>query len=49
MPIVAPIGGHVLRKNIVEGQYVQEGQAMFEVTDVFLLVLDFAVKKRRWR
>jgi Cu(I)/Ag(I) efflux system membrane fusion protein len=31
IPIVSPIGGHVLKKNIVEGQFVQEGQAMFEI------------------
>jgi Cu(I)/Ag(I) efflux system membrane fusion protein len=34
VPIVAPIGGHVLKKNIVEGQFVQEGQAMFEIADL---------------
>ncbi|MDR3634863.1 MAG: efflux RND transporter periplasmic adaptor subunit [Isosphaeraceae bacterium] len=34
VPIVAPIGGHVLKKNVVEGQYVQEGQAMFEIADL---------------
>jgi Cu(I)/Ag(I) efflux system membrane fusion protein len=34
VPIIAPIGGHVLRKNIVEGQFVQEGQAMFEIADL---------------
>ena len=34
IPIVSPIGGHVLKKNIVEGQYVQEGQAMFEIADL---------------
>jgi Cu(I)/Ag(I) efflux system membrane fusion protein len=34
IPIVAPIGGHVLKKNIVEGQFVQEGQAMFEIADL---------------
>jgi Cu(I)/Ag(I) efflux system membrane fusion protein len=34
VPIVSPIGGHVLKKNVVEGQYVPEGQAMFEVADL---------------
>ena len=34
VPIISPIGGHVLKKNIVEGQYVQEGQAMFEIADL---------------
>jgi Cu(I)/Ag(I) efflux system membrane fusion protein len=32
--IVAPIGGHVVKKNVVEGQYVSEGQSMFEVADL---------------
>ena len=34
LPIVAPIGGHVVRKEVVEGQYVTEGQALFEVADL---------------
>ncbi len=34
VPIISPISGHVLKKNIVEGQYVQEGQAMFEIADL---------------
>jgi multidrug efflux pump subunit AcrA (membrane-fusion protein) len=34
VPIVSPIGGHVLKKNIVEGQFVQEGQAMFEIANL---------------
>ena len=34
VPILAPIGGHVLKKNVVEGQYVQEGQAMFEIANL---------------
>ncbi|MBX6312214.1 MAG: efflux RND transporter periplasmic adaptor subunit [Isosphaeraceae bacterium] len=34
MPIHAPIRGHVVKKNIVEGQYVQEGQPLFEVADL---------------
>jgi Cu(I)/Ag(I) efflux system membrane fusion protein len=33
-PILAPIGGVVVKKNIVEGQYVAEGEAMFEVADL---------------
>ena len=28
LPILAPIGGIVVRKNVVEGQYVAEGEAM---------------------
>jgi hypothetical protein len=34
VPIISPIGGHVLKKNIVEGQFVQEGQAMFEIANL---------------
>lgn len=34
IPIIAPIGGHIVKKNIVEGQYVAEGQALFEVADL---------------
>src|SRR3954452_9936172 len=34
VPIIAPIGGHVLKKNVVEGQFIQEGQAMFEIADL---------------
>ncbi len=34
LPIVAPIGGHIVRKEVVEGQYVSEGQLMFEVADL---------------
>jgi len=33
-PILAPLCGFVVRKNIVEGQYVTEGEAMFEVADL---------------
>ena len=34
VPILAPIGGVVVKKNVVEGQYVAEGEAMFEVADL---------------
>lgn len=34
MPILSPIGGVVVRKNVVEGQYVPYGEAMFEVADL---------------
>jgi len=34
LPILSPISGVVVRKNIVEGQYVAEGEAMFEVADL---------------
>ena len=33
-PILSPISGHVLKKNVVEGQEVPEGFAMFEVADL---------------
>jgi Cu(I)/Ag(I) efflux system membrane fusion protein len=32
--ILSPISGHVFEKNVVEGQEVQEGFAMFEVADL---------------
>lgn len=32
--ILAPIGGVVTEKNVVEGQYVSEGEALFEVADL---------------
>jgi Cu(I)/Ag(I) efflux system membrane fusion protein len=34
MPILSPISGVVIRKNVVEGQYVAEGEALFEVADL---------------
>ena len=34
IPILSPIGGHVFKKNVVEGQEVPEGYAMFEVADL---------------
>lgn len=34
LPILAPIGGVVIRKNVVEGEYVNEGQTLFEVADL---------------
>lgn len=34
VPILAPIGGIVVRKNVYEGQYVQEGDPLFEVADL---------------
>lgn len=33
-PILSPISGIVVKKNVVEGQYVAEGEAMFEVADL---------------
>ncbi len=34
IPILSPIGGTLIRKNVVEGQEVQEGFAMFEIADL---------------
>jgi Cu(I)/Ag(I) efflux system membrane fusion protein len=34
LPILAPVGGHVTRLNVREGQYVEEGRLMFEVVDL---------------
>jgi Cu(I)/Ag(I) efflux system membrane fusion protein len=34
MPILAPIGGVVVKKNVFEGQYVSEGEPLFEVADL---------------
>lgn len=34
IPITSPIGGHILEKNVVEGQYVAEGDPMFVVADL---------------
>jgi Cu(I)/Ag(I) efflux system membrane fusion protein len=34
IPILSPISGHVFKKNVVEGQEVQERYAMFEVADL---------------
>ena len=33
-PILSPISGHVFKKNVVEGQEVQEGYPMFEIVDL---------------
>lgn len=34
LPVLSPLGGVVVKKNVVEGQYVAEGQDMFEVADL---------------
>ncbi|WP_165069433.1 efflux RND transporter periplasmic adaptor subunit [Paludisphaera rhizosphaerae] len=34
LPILAPISGHIVRKSIQEGQYVSEGQFLFEIVDL---------------
>jgi membrane fusion protein, copper/silver efflux system len=34
VPILSPISGIVVRKNVVEGQTISEGESMFEVADL---------------
>ncbi|WP_406695957.1 efflux RND transporter periplasmic adaptor subunit [Singulisphaera sp. Ch08] len=34
LPVIAPIGGVVVKKNVVQGQYITEGQAIFELADL---------------
>ncbi len=34
LAIRSPIAGHVIRKNVKEGQYVEEGMALYEVADL---------------
>jgi Cu(I)/Ag(I) efflux system membrane fusion protein len=34
LPLLSPISGIVVRKNVVEGQYVNEGDPIFEVADL---------------
>lgn len=34
VPILSPLSGIVTRKNVVEGQYVAEGDALFEIADL---------------
>jgi Cu(I)/Ag(I) efflux system membrane fusion protein len=34
LPILAPVDGHVIRKDVWEGQYVNEGATLFEIADL---------------
>src|SRR5262249_57133773 len=34
LPVLAPIDGHVIKKNVSEGEYVSEGTVLFEVADL---------------
>jgi Cu(I)/Ag(I) efflux system membrane fusion protein len=34
LPILAPIGGHVVKKDVIEGQYVETGAVLFEIADL---------------
>jgi Cu(I)/Ag(I) efflux system membrane fusion protein len=43
LPILAPINGHVIRKEVYEGQYVAEGTALFEIADLGRVWVDARV------
>ena len=47
IPILSPIGGHVVKKNVVEGQEVQEGYVMFEVADLHTVWVQAQVYERQ--
>jgi Cu(I)/Ag(I) efflux system membrane fusion protein len=34
LPLLAPISGHVVRKAVYEGQYVSEGEVLYEIADL---------------
>ncbi|WP_165226848.1 efflux RND transporter periplasmic adaptor subunit [Aquisphaera insulae] len=34
LPLLAPIGGHLVRKAALEGQYVAEGEVLYEIADL---------------
>jgi Cu(I)/Ag(I) efflux system membrane fusion protein len=34
LPLRAPIGGHVIKKDVYQGQYVAEGTTLFEIADL---------------
>lgn len=40
-PIVAPIGGTVVAQHVYEGQYVQEGEKLFEIADFSTMWFQF--------
>jgi biotin carboxyl carrier protein len=44
MTIHSPISGHVLRKHQVEGNYVEEGAALFDVADLSTVWIEAAIK-----
>ena len=39
--ILAPIGGTVVAQNVYEGQYVQEGEKLFEIADFAMMWFQF--------
>jgi Cu(I)/Ag(I) efflux system membrane fusion protein len=43
VPVLAPIDGHVIRKNVSEGEYVSEGTVLFEVADLGRVWVDARV------
>src|SRR5262249_7860763 len=47
IPILSPIRGHVFKKNVVEGQEVAEGYAMFEVADLDTVWVQAQVYERQ--
>ena len=40
LPILAPISGHVIKKDVYEGQYVLEGTVLFEIADLSRVWVD---------
>lgn len=42
-PILAPIGGTVVLQSVYEGQYVQEGEKLFEIADFSTMWFQFRV------
>jgi len=40
LPLLAPISGHVIKKNVYEGQYVFEGTVLFEIADLSRVWVD---------
>jgi Cu(I)/Ag(I) efflux system membrane fusion protein len=47
LPLLAPIDGQVIRKDVREGQYVPEGTVLFEVADLSRVWVDASVFEDR--
>jgi Cu(I)/Ag(I) efflux system membrane fusion protein len=43
LPLLAPVSGHVTRKDVYEGQYVSEGGVLFEIADLGRVWVDAQV------
>jgi Cu(I)/Ag(I) efflux system membrane fusion protein len=43
LPLLAPISGHVTRKDVYEGQYISEGGVLFEIADLGRVWVDAQV------